>query len=303
MSWASVRRDGQRSIITLTISIGEACLMRERCGFTICQRGRVAQSWSRVDLPIVQTGRRLLVLDTMTDDHRPTPAHRLRDARLKAGFATVKDFARYIGVNYTMYYRHESGHVEINAESARFYADKLAISPGAILYGEELQLPTEVPIVGVISAGGVIKMLRQDLQTMTTLGSHQALWALIVQGNDLYPAVRDGDKVFFAPLRPEKFSIAAVHGEECVCKLADGTMLLRVVMAGPDGLATLSSYTGPHLYDVKLLAASRIELVERAGYRKPPPQRTAQVTKLRSAMTRPKKSRAAWKPEADLAAG
>jgi hypothetical protein len=211
----------------------------------------------------------VFVLDTINDDQAATPGERLRQARLKAGFPTVRHAARYIGVNYTQYYRHETGESVINAEMARLYAEKFAISPGIILYGEELRLPTQVPIVGMVGAGGVIKMVREDQQATTTFGGGQqdrVLWAIIVQGDDLYPAVRDGDKVYFAPLRPEKFNVAAVHGEECVCQLKDGTMLIRIVTLQPDGLVTLMAHAVPPMFNVDLVAASPVEFIERAGH-------------------------------------
>jgi hypothetical protein len=211
------------------------------------------------------------VLDAVTDDDRPASARRLREARINAGFKTVKDFARYIGVNYTTYYRHESGGVAINAENARFYADKLKVSPTEILYGNHLQLPTEVPIVGVIGAGGIIRMTTAGLQAKTSPGRHRALCGLLVEGDDLYPAVRNGDKVYFAPLDPASFVLNDVQGEECVCQLQDGTMMLRVVTMQPDGLATLIAYTGRPLFNVDLAAASPVELVERAARIKPRP--------------------------------
>lgn len=92
-------------------------------------------------------------------------AKRLEKARREAGFETVADAARYLGVKYPTYAGHENPNAptSFRAPTAEFYARKFKVSLDWLLTGRGEQrghgvIPAEVevaglPILGSIQAG------------------------------------------------------------------------------------------------------------------------------------------------------
>jgi hypothetical protein len=206
------------------------------------------------------------------DEHNPgqagkrigSPGLRLRHARIAAGFETAIDFVKHINVNYTTYAHHENGRRSINVRSANLYAEHLRVSPSLILYGEELPSNRDAPIVGIVGNGGILHMTENSGRTTVPLCTTAPLVVLLVAGNDLYPAYRDGDQIFIRPLVTEGFTVQRVHGLECVVQLDTGELLLRQVTVQPDGRATLIAYAAPPRFDALVVAASPVEIVRRS---------------------------------------
>lgn len=71
----------------------------------------------------------------MENESRPDFAQRLEQARLKRGFKTAKDAARFFGWNYETYAQHENGTRGI-VRAADRYARAYRVSPGWLLTGE-----------------------------------------------------------------------------------------------------------------------------------------------------------------------
>jgi DNA-binding XRE family transcriptional regulator len=204
------------------------------------------------------------VLDILNEDRRQEVARRLREARVHAGFIRALHFAREVGVNNTTYYRHESGKSGIDRATARLYANALNLSASDLVSEEELHASGPIPIVGVIGAGG--KIVAMDAAEETTIATSAEMVGHIVHGNDLYPAYRHGDVVFCRPLNPKRFDPISIHGQECVCQLEDGGMILRQVIMQADGRATLIANGRdqmPALVGVNLVAAEPIEMIRR----------------------------------------
>jgi transcriptional regulator with XRE-family HTH domain len=205
------------------------------------------------------------MLDQTYNEIAQSPGERLRRARIRAGWHKAKPFADEVGVNYSSYHRHESGRSPLTPENATLYAKALNITPAELLYGDELRKAPPVPIVGVIGAGG--KIVAMDVLEHTTLATSLDLIGHVVHGNDLYPGIRHGDVVFCRPLKPSRFDPSAVHGQECICQLADGSMILRQVIIQRDGRATLLATNAqtptPPLTNVDLIAAEPVEMIRR----------------------------------------
>lgn len=191
---------------------------------------------------------------------------RLRRARMNAGFATAADFARHYGIKTTSYQHHENGHRDLTPDRAKLYAKFLKLPPGELLYGEQLRSLVDIPIVGSISSTGYIKAMSQTLEydpptavlpDLTQLVGHR------IEGNDLYPAYRDGDIVFHQKLIPGRFDLQDLHGLECVVETQAGDRMLRQVVGQPDGRATLIAYHAPPLLNQSLVAAAPIVIVKR----------------------------------------
>jgi DNA-binding XRE family transcriptional regulator len=194
-----------------------------------------------------------------------TPAQRLRQARERGGYENASDFARAAQVNYTTYAHHENGRRPITADVARLYGRLLKLPPGMLLFGDALPAHSPVPIVGIVSTSGKIEPAshRHSQPPTTTLPDPYDLVGMLVQGDDLYPAYRDGDVVYHRPLSSDGYAIEALHGLECVVQRIDGSLLLRQVSVQSDGRVTLLAYHAPPLIDQVLIAGSPVEIVQR----------------------------------------
>lgn len=195
----------------------------------------------------------------------PTTGERLKIARESAGFSSVLSFSRYSGVKNSTYYGHETNQRGLNVEYAKLYGSALNVPWSLLLHGEQLKADVPVSIVGRISADGKIRPMQTE--TVTLPQTEAGLIGLLVDGNELYPAYRQGDLVLYRPLDPDGFDIAAVNGMECVVETADGELLLRQVAAQPDGRAMLIAYSAPPMLNVTVIAASPVEMVHRNQFK------------------------------------
>lgn len=87
------------------------------------------------------------------------PGDRLRELRIKKGYATTGDAARAFGWNENTYKSHENGERGIKLAVARKYASALGSTPAYILTGEgesslrKIESVNGVRLVGVVAAG------------------------------------------------------------------------------------------------------------------------------------------------------
>jgi phage repressor protein C with HTH and peptisase S24 domain len=101
----------------------------------------------------------------MKNNDRPEAAKRLEMARVKRGFATAKDAARFFGWVYETYIQHEQGIRGIGRQS-RKYADAFRVGEGWLLTGEGEGPGSDgpirsIPILAWVSAGD---LSRDDIQ-------------------------------------------------------------------------------------------------------------------------------------------
>ncbi len=87
-------------------------------------------------------------------------ATRLMQARRHAGFETVADAARYLGVKYPTYAGHENASAGFRADSADLYARKFKVSLDWLLTGRGDMLgksvvPVEIDVAGLPVAGTI----------------------------------------------------------------------------------------------------------------------------------------------------
>lgn len=192
-------------------------------------------------------------------------AHRLRRARIEAGWPSAIGFARAHGLNQTTYSHHENGRRHVSVDVAKMYARIFKLPAGTLLYGEQLHSIPRVRIVGRIGPEGKVEPMTrtEKLAQTVTLPDPSALVAHLVCGDDLYPAYRNGDIVLHRALDPRDFDLASMHGQECVVRMADGREVLRQISVQPDGKVTLFGYHVPPLFDQQIAAAAAIEFVQR----------------------------------------
>lgn len=87
-------------------------------------------------------------------------ADRLRQARQEAGFESVADAARALGVSYPTYAGHENGSRGLRRDSLSKYAKRFKVSVDWLLSGkgeksEDAAEPTRVPLISWVSAGSL----------------------------------------------------------------------------------------------------------------------------------------------------
>ena len=103
----------------------------------------------------------------------------------------------------------------------------------------------------------------------TDLAELAGMESLAVQGQSLYPALRDGDLVFYHPLSEGLYNITDLHGIECIVQLDTGQRMVRQIFLQPDGRITLNGYGVPPTYNAIVIAASPVEYVRRAHIPRP----------------------------------
>lgn len=196
-------------------------------------------------------------------------SRRLKQARLAAGFDTAKDFAAYANVNATTYAHHESGRRLFGTQTAVKYATALRIPARLLLPDIALHAHSRAPIVGRIGAGGIIVRAVEPFRSVAVpydLGHPTE--AYDVPDNTMFPAFMQGDVVLCEPLNQVNFRLSDVDGMQCVVRLAGDKLILAMVHAQPNGLAELEIWSSPRWRDVRVLAASPIELTIHAPLRR-----------------------------------
>jgi SOS-response transcriptional repressor LexA len=128
-----------------------------------------------------------------------TPADRLKDARIKAGYATAKSAAEGMGVTVSTYIQHESGARGFPASRAARYAKFFRVAPEWLLYGRGSSEPapveptlTELPLIGPVQAGAwlAVDETAQDEPLMVAVARdrrypHARQWLREVRGDSM----------------------------------------------------------------------------------------------------------------------
>lgn len=190
---------------------------------------------------------------------------RLRHERIMAGYETATDFAKAHNFNLNTYIHHETGRRGLKPEVAMVYARALNLPASFLLYGEQLSAIDKIPIVGIVNSNGEIASNGPSSvsERSATFPDPASLVGMQIAGDELYPAYKDGDLIYYRPLRRGRYALRSLNGLECVCELHDGRIMMRQVAMQSNGLATLIAYRAPPLSDCHVVAASPIELVRR----------------------------------------
>lgn len=192
-------------------------------------------------------------------------ARRLRRARQEAGYPSASAFARQTGVKLSTYHQHENGRRDINRDAAKLYARLLNLPAGTLLYDELLHQAPRVPIVYLVTDGGVMSAAKEPLLPVILPSAAAAeLIGTLVVTDQLAPVYRNGDTVFHRKLSALGFEVDPLHGLDCAVQLASGEILLAQVTVQPDHRVTLTAYGGatPKV-NVRLVAGSPVEIVHR----------------------------------------
>jgi len=126
----------------------------------------------------------------------------------------------------------------------------------------------EVPLVGYVGAGAQVHPFddygKGDglLMVDAPPDVKESVVALEVKGDSMFPAYRDGDRLYYA--RDYSFDEAACLNNECVVKITDGATLVKVLLRGSQpGFFNLISYNAPPIENVRLDWAAPIQWVDK----------------------------------------
>lgn len=198
-----------------------------------------------------------------------SPGGRLRWARLKRSYETATDAAKGMGATTSTYTHHENGTRPLTRQAAERYAKFFQVRPEWLLWGDGVPSEGEfdVPVLGYVGAGAEITPVDDHAMgagldaVERPPGLRAGAVAAAVRGQSQYPAYRDGDVIVWDedPSRPED-----VLGEECVVKLSDGRMFVKVLARGSrPGFFTLLSYNAEPILDQEVEWAAPIRWIAR----------------------------------------
>lgn len=199
-----------------------------------------------------------------------TPGERLRTARLRKGYSTVVSASKAMGANYSAYTHHENGTRNFKLNDAKRYGRFYGVTASWLLTGEDQPgVTTGVPIVGYVGAGALVYPTDDHEvgdgidEAPAPSDATGAEVAVIVRGDSMYPAYRDGDIIYYDQHGTD---LAQCLGRECVVKLADDRVLVKTVERGSaEGLVTLESYNAPSERDVEVVWIAPIVWVRKAN--------------------------------------
>jgi phage repressor protein C with HTH and peptisase S24 domain len=199
-------------------------------------------------------------------------SERLVWARQSAGFETASAAAEALGVEVPTYIGHENGHRGFKGR-AEDYARKFKVDLAWLLTGRGKPRNGNVKAIhaeGYVGAGAEIlpfddHNIGPDLDPVDLPpGLPDDAVLVIVRGDSMYPRYFDDERLFYV----RRDDNPATHvGRECVVKLQDGRMFVKILRRGPDeGYFNLESWNAPLIEDVAVeWAAPVLARVNRSG--------------------------------------
>lgn len=184
-----------------------------------------------------------------------TVESRLKWARREAGFATATAAARTHGWPVSTYLGHENGDRAPSRRAAKRYAKAFHVRWDWLLEGEAAPsfASTMAPVLGYVGAGAEIFPLddpafRESFDEVELPpGAPPGTVAVIARGDSMYPRYFDGEKLFYINREQAPSDLI---GQECVVKLKDGRMLVKILRKGSRVRRfNLESWNAPLLED------------------------------------------------------
>jgi len=160
---------------------------------------------------------------------------RLAWARKKRGFPTAVEAAEAFGWKQSTYLGYENGDRMPHWTKVRTIARDLGVRWPWLLDGEGLptgKAPMKMRLMGYVGAGNEIHPFDGDSlgdEIDMPPGMGDELEAVRVEGNSMYPRYFAGEIIYYRKLQeaPSRFI-----GRECVVKLMDGRMFVKVLRQG-----------------------------------------------------------------------
>ena len=176
-----------------------------------------------------------------------TPGARLRQARSKR-YAQAKEAATAHGWGVSTYISHENGTRGFRFDTAQVYARAFGVDATWLMTGRNppVRGRQTVPLVGYVGAGGSIMPVDDHAQgagieeVEAPPDLDQAVVAVQVRGDSMYPAFHAGDIIYYGEHVPPD----TIAGKDCVVQFADGRMMVKTLHRAGDAY-TFSSYNAP----------------------------------------------------------
>jgi phage repressor protein C with HTH and peptisase S24 domain len=185
-----------------------------------------------------------------------TIAKRLKWARERRfGLKSVaSEVARDHGWTVSTYLGHENGDRNPSRDKAKQYARAYGVRWEWILDGEgppTARGPATRRIMGQIGAGADVIAPDHELGEETEAPTPpQNAVAVVVRGNSMFPRYFQGEKLFYVP---EPHNADDLIGRECVVKLADGRILVKILRRGTRKRRyNLESWNAPLMEDQEI---------------------------------------------------
>lgn len=159
-------------------------------------------------------------------------AIRLKVAREESGYHELAAFARLCGMTPDKTWNHEKGRTIIDAAADQAYTQVLGLPVGTILFGRAalhsrpLSDGISIPIAGTVSDTIVRAILEKQLGAVSL--DTEGLAALLIEGDDLKPAMSDGDRILFRELDRTRRPGPDAYDRYCVIRTSDGRQLVRM---------------------------------------------------------------------------
>lgn len=192
------------------------------------------------------------------------PRDRLKWARLQRGFKTATDAAKRFSWNENTYRSHENGVRPISKKAAANYARAFRVPVGWLLYGEGS--PSGRPaqkVLGIVGAGGQVIPFddyaqgAQPEEIELPPGAPPDAVPVEVRGDSMWPRYFSGERLFYVR---DGTPIAQMIGRECVVRLADGRVMIKILRRGSKkNLYNLVSWNGPEIEDQKIEWAALVK--------------------------------------------
>lgn len=180
---------------------------------------------------------------------------RLKAARKFAKFTSARSAAIRHGWPISSYQAHENGQNGFDPDDAKRYGKAFRVNAGWLLTGDGAMTskPMKAPAVGYIGAGAEVFPIDdheiggglEEIDIPPGVPENAVL--VIVRGDSMHPRYFDGEFLFYVR---DGNSPREYIGRECVLKLADGKIFVKVLRRGSKpALFNLESWNGPTLED------------------------------------------------------
>ena len=213
---------------------------------------------------------------------RQNRAERLKIARVRAGYQTVRLAADAFGWKMETYKSHETGHNGFENDAGRNYAKAFSVDLAWLMLGEEpneIPIGKTVPIMGYIGAGSEIDPTVEQIppegfnQVEIPFSMPNAMIGFEVSGDSMLPYYDAGDVVVC--FRDQRRNASSYIGKEVAVRTADDKRYLKRLRKGHKrGTYNLESSNARTIEDVQLewigeiVAIVKAEIVHKVGEKK-----------------------------------
>lgn len=182
---------------------------------------------------------------------------RLKEIRKARGIGQ-EALADAIGVSTASLSRIERGIQNFNRDQLAKLAETLGVDPSDLFARAR-----NVPVVAYVGAGSEVYSI-DDHEKGGSLeevpappGAGPSAVGVIVRGDSMYPAYREGDVLIYDEHRPP----ADLLQRECVVELEDGRQMVKTISRGAGDSYTLVSHNAPPIEDVYIRWAAKVKFV------------------------------------------